>query len=140
MSQNPFPFYHFIKRWTLIFHWCHWQLYLRKLNRQCNITVDGFRYPTFRQPTFYDLNWRNGHGGHLNSTMQLLQPKPPRRLISRRGELNWPPRSTDLTPLFFGIFWKERCMQIIHRPFRTSRWKFDELLTKFSHNYWILHF
>lgn len=36
-------------------------------------------------------------------TLQLLQTKFPGRVILRRGEVNWPPSSTDLTPLDFFI-------------------------------------
>ena len=31
--------------------------------------------------------------------MELLQEKFPGRVLSRKGDVNWPPRSCDLTPL-----------------------------------------
>ena len=34
-----------------------------------------------------------------NATMALLNEKFPGRIISRNSEVNWPPRSCDLTPL-----------------------------------------
>ena len=37
-------------------------------------------------------------------TMQLLQTKVHGRVISRHGDVNWPPRSCDLTPLDF-LLW-----------------------------------
>jgi len=39
-----------------------------------------------------------------DETMQLLQTKFHGRVISRRGDVNWPPRSCDLTPLDFSLW------------------------------------
>ena len=54
----------------------------------------------------YDLEnmWfqQNGATCHTtNANMALLQETFPGRVISRRGDINWPPRSCDLTPLDF---------------------------------------
>ena len=34
-----------------------------------------------------------------NATLNLLRPIFENRIISKRGDVNWPPRSCDLTPL-----------------------------------------
>lgn len=39
-----------------------------------------------------------------NATMALLNEKFPGRIISRNSEVNWPPRSCDLTPLDFFLW------------------------------------
>ena len=54
----------------------------------------------------YDLEnvWFQQNGATCYTTranIALLQEKFPGRLISNRGNINWPPRSCDLTPLDF---------------------------------------
>ena len=39
-----------------------------------------------------------------NETIALLREKFPDRVISRRGDNNWPPRSCDLTPCDFFLW------------------------------------
>lgn len=39
-----------------------------------------------------------------NETIDLLREKFPDRVISRRGDHNWPPRSCDLTPCDFFLW------------------------------------
>ena len=44
------------------------------------------------------------------ANMAFLQEKFPGRVISRRGGINWPPRSCDLTPLDFMGLREESCL------------------------------
>ena len=39
-----------------------------------------------------------------NATLNLLRPIFENRIISKRGDVNWPPRSCDLTPLDYFLW------------------------------------
>ena len=73
-------------------------------------TVIGVRYremiTDLLRPEIEDMNldnmWFQQDGATCltaNETMALLREKFNDRVISRRGEVNWPPRSCDLAPL-----------------------------------------
>ncbi|CAG9824599.1 unnamed protein product, partial [Phaedon cochleariae] len=76
------------------------------------ITVNGERYRSMINKLFWpELNdmdvddmWfqQDGATCHTaNDTMGILHKRFEGRVISRRGDVNWPPRSCDLTPLYF---------------------------------------
>lgn len=74
---------------------------------------------------------QNGAIYHIAAeTMQIMQTKFLGRITSHQGEVNWPPRSGDLTLLDFSEG-KRVCK---YRPFLRSRQKFNVLLTKSSRN------
>lgn len=79
------------------------------------VTVTGVRYremiTTFLWPELDDMNvddmWfqQDGATCHTaNETMALLRTKFNGRVISRHGDIHWPPRSCDLTPLDFFLW------------------------------------
>lgn len=79
------------------------------------VTVNGLRYRTmindFLWPELDDIDvddvyfQQDGATCHTsNDTIALLREKFPGRVISRRGDRNWPPRSCDLTPLDFFLW------------------------------------
>lgn len=56
---------------------------------------------------FNDRTWfqQDGAPPHTaNITMATLRAKFPNKLISRRGDINWPPRSPDLSPLDYFLW------------------------------------
>ena len=76
------------------------------------VTINGERYrdmlAEFLWPKLDDMDltdvWfqQDGATCHTsNATIALLHQKFPGLVISRRGDVNWPPRSCDLTPLDF---------------------------------------
>ena len=79
------------------------------------VTVNGVRY----RDMITNFLWKELNGMDLEDiffqqdgatchtaaeTMQLLQTKFHGRVISRHGDVNWPPRSCDLTPLDFFLW------------------------------------
>ncbi len=79
------------------------------------VTVNGVRYrdmiTNFLWPQLDGMDledmWfqQDGATCHTASeTMALLQSKFPGRIISRNSEVNWPPRSCDLTPLDYFLW------------------------------------
>jgi len=77
--------------------------------------VNGVRYremiTNFLWPELEDMDvddmWfqQDGATCHTaNETMALLRNKFNGRVISRNGDVNWPPRSCDLTPLDFFLW------------------------------------
>lgn len=85
------------------------------------VTVNGVRYREMLSGFFFnetnDLNlndmWFQQDGATCHTareTVTLLQTKYPGRVISQRGDIDWPPRSCDLTPLDFFLwgYLKER--------------------------------
>jgi transposase len=80
-----------------------------------SVTVNGERYramiTNFLWPALNDMDveemWfqQDGATCHTaNATMALLNEQFPGRMISRNSEVNWPPRSCDLTPLDFFLW------------------------------------
>lgn len=78
-------------------------------------TVNGERYRqmlnNFLWPRLEDMDLNNlyfqqdGATCHTaRETLNLLQEKFPRRVISRNGDVNWPARSCDITPLDFFLW------------------------------------
>lgn len=87
-----------------------------------NVSVNGERYRAMLSEFFFteiegiDLDdlWfmQDGAPCHTaHATIDLLRTKFPNRVISRLGDVNWPPRSCDLTPLDFFLWGtvKDRC-------------------------------
>lgn len=79
------------------------------------VTVNGVRYrnmiTNFLWPELHDMDLENmwfqqdGATCHTgNETIDLLREKFPGRVISRRGDIDWPPRSCDLTPLDYFLW------------------------------------
>ncbi|XP_075149032.1 uncharacterized protein LOC142222665 isoform X2 [Haematobia irritans] len=79
------------------------------------VTVNGVRYremiTNFLGPELEDMDvddmWfqQDGATCHTaNATMVLLRNKFNGRVISRNGDVKWPPRSCDLTPLDFFLW------------------------------------
>lgn len=79
------------------------------------VTVNGARYRDMLTNSFWpeiadmDLDdmWfqQDGATCHTaNDTIELLQTKFEGKIISCRGDVNWPPRSCDLTPLDFFLW------------------------------------
>ncbi len=79
------------------------------------VTVNGERYRTmitdFLWPELDDMDvdnmWFQQDGATFHTTiatMALLHEKFPGRIISRNSDVNWPPRSCDLTPLDFFLW------------------------------------
>lgn len=73
-------------------------------------TVNGVRYRTMIRDFFWpqiedmeiDDMWFQQDGATCHTaglTIELLRTKFPNRVISRFGDVNWPPRSCDITPL-----------------------------------------
>lgn len=79
------------------------------------VTVNGVRYRNMITDFFWeqlegidieDL-WFQQDGATCHTageTIQLLRGKFPGRIISRNGDINWPPRSCDLTPADFFLW------------------------------------
>ena len=91
------------------------------------ITVNGIRYremiTNFLWHEIDDMDvediWfqQDGATCHTaNETMQLLQTKFNGRVISQRGDVNWPPRSCDLTPLDFFLWGYLKDKVYINKP------------------------
>lgn len=51
---------------------------------------------------YFQQDGATSHTSH--ETIRLLREKFPGRVISRNGDINWPPRSCDLTPLDFFLW------------------------------------
>jgi hypothetical protein len=80
-----------------------------------SVTVNGERYramiTNFLWPELDGMDvddlWFQQDGATCHTahaTMALLSEKFPGRIISRNSEVNWPPRSCDLTPLDFFLW------------------------------------
>jgi len=79
------------------------------------VTVNGVRYremlSEFLWPELDNIDlddiWfqQDGATPHFaNETITLLRTKFPGRIIARNGDVNWPPRSCDLTPLDYFLW------------------------------------
>lgn len=79
------------------------------------VTVDGERYRTmlrdFLWPAIMNMDldnvWFQQDGATCHTareTIHLLQTRFEGKLLSRNGDVNWPPRSCDLTPLDFFLW------------------------------------
>ena len=86
--------------------------YIFRNERGQPVTVNGERYrlmiTDFFLPHLHHMNQRNmwfqqdGATSHTaGATLELLQENFPGHIISRRGDVEWPPRSCDLTLDFF---------------------------------------
>ena len=74
-----------------------------------------------------------------DATMDLLHERFEGMVISRRGDVNWPPRSCDLSPLdfFCGIFWNRKCTAIIPQQFKSLKTTLSSRYRPFTTVYWI---
>ena len=117
-SENPRiiaekPFHH-----QCVTVWCGFWIgdvigpYFFENEAGATVTVNGLRYRAmitdFLWPELKDIDvddvyfQQDGATCHKsNETIAILQEKFPDRVISQRGDHNWPPRSCDLTPLDF---------------------------------------
>ena len=86
------------------------------------VTIRGERYRAMLSKFFFkqieeeDLDniWFQHDGATChtaNATLNLLRPIFENRIISERGDVNWPPRSCDLTPLDYFLWGavKDKC-------------------------------
>lgn len=102
------------------------------------VTVNGVRYremiTDFLWPEIEDMDlddmWfqQDGATCHTaNETMALLREKFNGRVISCRGDVNWPPRSCDLTPLDFFLWGYLKEKVYVNKP-RTIQELKDEII------------
>lgn len=100
------------------------------------ITVNGERYRSmirnFLWPRLDDMNFRNmwfhqdGATCHTaQTTIDILHERFEGRVISRRGDVNWPPRSCDLTPLDFFLWGFLKSQVYANRPQTTGDLKMN---------------
>lgn len=91
------------------------------------ITVNGERYrrmiTDFLWPILNDMDvddmWIQQDGATCHTadaTMDVLHERFEGRVISRRGDVNWPPRSCDLTPLDFFLWGFLKSQVYANRP------------------------
>lgn len=86
------------------------------------VTINGERYRAMLSKFFFkqieeeDLDnirfQQDGATCHTaNATLNLLRPNLENRIISKIGDVNWPPRSCDLTPLDYFLWGpvKDKC-------------------------------
>lgn len=77
------------------------------VNGECYRTmITDFFWPTLNDMDVDDM-WfqRDGATCHTaDATMNILHERFEGIVISRRGDVNWPPRSCDLTPLYFFLW------------------------------------
>ena len=75
--------------------------------------------------------WFQQDGATCHTTTALLQEKIPARVISRRGDINWPPRSCDLIFVYANnrltlkrlkINIRQVIAEIPHVPVRVKKW------------------
>jgi hypothetical protein len=89
--------------------------YFFENNEGETVTVNAQRYRTmltdFLWPILDEMDvgdvyfQQDGATSHTSGeTIALLRQRFPGRVISRRGDINWPPRSCDLTPLDFFLW------------------------------------
>ncbi|GFX58220.1 putative DD41D transposase [Trichonephila clavipes] len=94
--------------------WNHWSVLLQK-DEGHNVTVNGDRYRDMITNFFIpELNnhdvqelWLQQDGATCHTahaTIYLLKDTFGDHLISRFGPVNWPPRSCDLTPLYYFLW------------------------------------
>lgn len=107
-------------------------------NEQGNaVTVNSLRYQTmindFLWPQLANVDisdlWfqQDGATSHtVGQTIQLLHEKFPGRVISRFGDVNWPPRSCDLTPLDYFLWGHLKDRVYVNKPQTTDALK-DEI-------------
>lgn len=91
------------------------------------VTVNGERYQTmlteFLWPELDNIDitemWfqQDGATSHtMNATMEVLQQKFGEWIISRKGFVNWPPRSCDLTPCDFFLWGYLKSLVYANKP------------------------
>jgi len=67
--------------------------------------IRDFFWPAIEDHDLDDMWFQDGATSHTTRPiMALLREKFPGRVISRFGDVNWPPRSCDLTPLDFFLW------------------------------------
>ena len=102
-----------------------------------SVTVTGERYramiTNFLWPELNGMDvedvWFQQDGAtchSANATMALLNEKFPGRIISRNSEVNWPPRSCDLTPLDFFLWGYLKSKVYANKPTTVQQLK-DEI-------------
>ncbi|GBP20082.1 hypothetical protein EVAR_13854_1 [Eumeta japonica] len=68
--------------------------------------LDDFFVPELQNfPGYNRKTWFNGATSHTSyRSLPRVREIFPGKLISRRGDVNWPPRSPDLTPIDFFLW------------------------------------
>lgn len=95
------------------------------------ITVNGERYRSmitnFFWPKLDDMDtddmWFQQDGATCHTahaTMDILHERFPDMVISRGGDINWPPRSCDLTPLDFFLWGYLKSLVYANKPLNTD--------------------
>lgn len=59
-------------------------------------------FPGYNQRTWFQQDGATSHTS--NRSLPRVREIFPNKLISRRGDINWPPRSPDLTPMDFFLW------------------------------------
>lgn len=103
--------------WAAIAKWGIIGPYFFENNRGQAVTVNSERYtamlrsfliPTLQESRGYTRNtWfqQDGATCHTsNESIEVVREMFPQKLISRRGDISWPPRSPDLTPADFFLW------------------------------------
>lgn len=91
------------------------------------VTVNGIRYRSmlteFFWPEINNIEYQNmwfqqdGATSHTaRDTIDLLKEKFDKKIISRNGSVNWPPRSCDLTPLDFFLWGYVKSLVYVNKP------------------------
>lgn len=91
------------------------------------VTVDGERYRRMITDYFWheieDIDvenmWFQQDGATCHTagaTLDVLRQRFPGRIISRFGDVNWPPRSCDLTPLDFFLWGYVKSRVYVNKP------------------------
>lgn len=75
--------------------------YIHFLNNEFNEMLQ-ILPPEIRETMWFQ---QDGHPAHTaNATIQVLNQKFPNRWIGKHGPIAWPPRSPDLSPLYFFLW------------------------------------
>jgi len=90
----------------------HWAIFLRKWARSCR-HCQWRSLPRHAKRILVYQIWRGGHKRHFNRTAHLVTQRYNRsfahclrshRIISQNADVNWPPRSCELTPLGYFLW------------------------------------
>ena len=135
----------------ILVEWHHWGIFLRKWRRSRAVTVNWERYRVrlneflflkIEEDDMDDIFFSTERSHTANVRIDLLRTVFKKRIISRNSDVNWPPRSCDLTPLDFFYVEPLRIsvtltIQRRLRPWNTkSKLPFMGLKPKQSKMYW----
>ncbi|GBP23624.1 hypothetical protein EVAR_80241_1 [Eumeta japonica] len=77
-------------------------------------------FPGFKIRTWFEQDSTTTHA--FNTAMPVFRQRFPNKLISRRGDIPWPPRSPDLSPMDFFLWGYLKT-----KVYETNPPSFDEL-------------